>query len=118
KIPAIEKIFYPGFKDFKGYNIHKKQAKGAGGMISFTLKKDYSVNEFFKNLKIIILAESLGGAESLICHPASMTHASVPEKMRKEIGIADNLIRFSVGIEDKKDLAEDLEQAFKKSKKS
>jgi cystathionine beta-lyase len=110
---AVEKIFYPGLKDFPGYLIHKKQAKGAGGMISFILKKNYNIKKFFKNLKIIALAESLGGVESLACHPASMTHASIPKEIRDKIGISENLIRLSVGIEDKKDIAQDLLQAIK-----
>jgi cystathionine beta-lyase len=112
---AVEKIFYPGFKDFPGYLIHKKQAKGAGGMISFILKKKYDIKKFYKNLKIIALAESLGGVESLACHPASMTHASIPKEIREKIGISENLIRLSIGIEDKKDIAKDLLQAIKKA---
>ncbi|MDR2427243.1 MAG: PLP-dependent aspartate aminotransferase family protein [Endomicrobium sp.] len=113
---SAEKVFFPGFKDFQGYEIHNRQAAGAGGMVSFLLSKEHNLNDFVKNLKTIAFAESLGGVESLICHPASMTHASIPKEIREEIGITDNLIRLSVGIEDKKDVVEDLKQAFLKSR--
>lgn len=112
---AVDKIYYPGLKSHIGYEIQKKQTKGPGGMISFSLKKEYDINKFFKSLKIITLAESLGGVESLICHPASMTHASIPYDIRQKVGITDNLIRFSVGIENKYDLLSDLENAIKSS---
>ncbi|MDR3112243.1 MAG: PLP-dependent aspartate aminotransferase family protein [Elusimicrobiota bacterium] len=114
---AVSKIFYPGFSDFKNYEIHKKQARGAGAIISFELKPKYRINDFFRNLETIIFAESLGGVESLISHPSSMTHASIPENIREKIGINKNIIRFSVGIEDKNDLEYDLNQAIEKSKK-
>ncbi|KZX14475.1 trans-sulfuration enzyme family protein [Methanobrevibacter filiformis] len=113
---AVNEIYFPGDVDFKGYQIQKKQAKGPGGMISFTLKEDYNINEFFKNLKIITLAESLGGVESLVSHPVTMTHACIPKNILEKIGIGENLIRLSVGIEDKEDLVEDLLTAIKKSK--
>ena len=112
---AVDKIYYPGLKSHIGYEIQKKQTKGPGGMISFSLKKEYNINKFFKSLKIITLAESLGGVESLICHPASMTHASIPYDIRQKVGITDNLIRLSVGIENKYDLLSDLENAIKSS---
>ena len=82
-----------------------------------SLKDEYDYREFFKNLELITLAESLGGVESLACHPASMTHAAIPADIRKEVGIVDELIRFSVGIEDADDLIADLEQSILKSKK-
>ncbi|WML37077.1 aminotransferase class V-fold PLP-dependent enzyme [Clostridium sp. OS1-26] len=113
---AVEKVYYPGFEDHPGYEIHKKQANGAGAIISFVLKEGRNINEFFKGVKLITLGESLGGVESLISHPATMTHASIPVEIRQEIGIVDNLIRLSVGIESKKDLAEDIEKALNKSK--
>lgn len=113
---AVEKVYYPGFEDHPGYEIHKKQANGAGAIISFVLKEGLNINEFFKGVKLITLGESLGGVESLISHPATMTHASIPVEIRQEIGIVDNLIRLSVGIESKKDLAEDIEMALNKSK--
>jgi cysteine-S-conjugate beta-lyase len=113
---AIEKVYYPGFHDHPGYEIHKKQANGAGAIISFVLKEGFNINEFFKGVKLITLGESLGGVESLISHPATMTHASIPLEIRQEIGIVDNLIRLSVGIENKKDLAKDIEKALNESK--
>ena len=87
-------------------------------MISFVLNDEYDYKKFFKELKLITLAESLGGVESLVCHPASMTHAAIPKEIRDEVGIVDELIRFSVGIEDVDDLISDLEQAIKNSKKA
>ena len=84
-------------------------------MISFTLKKKYDYRKFFENLKLITLAESLGGVESLVCHPATMTHAAIPKDIREAVGITDELIRFSVGIEDAEDLKADLIQAKSKS---
>lgn len=113
---AIEKVYYPGFQDHPGYEIHKKQASGAGAIISFVLKEGFNINEFFKGVELITLGESLGGVESLISHPATMTHASIPLEIRQEIGIVNNLIRLSVGIENKKDLAKDIEKALKGSK--
>ncbi|MDR2191786.1 MAG: PLP-dependent aspartate aminotransferase family protein [Endomicrobium sp.] len=110
---AVSEIYYPGLKNSKGYKIHKKQAAGSGGIISFILKDNYDIKRFFDSLKLIALAESLGGVESLACHPASMTHASIPKEIRDKIGISEKMIRLSVGIEDKKDIAEDLEQAIK-----
>ncbi len=112
---GIEKVYYPGFPDFPGYRIQKKQASGAGAMISFVLSDRYDIRRFFRNVQLIALAESLGGVESLVCHPASMTHASVPREVRQKVGIVDNLVRLSVGIEDKKDLADDLSQALEQS---
>ncbi len=112
---GIEKVYYPGFPDFPGYEIQKKQASGAGAMISFVLSKRYDIKKFFRGVKLITLAESLGGVESLICHPATMTHASVPRDIRQKVGIVDNLVRLSVGIEDKKDLADDISQALEQS---
>ena len=79
------------------------------------MKKQYDYKTFFKSLKLITLAESLGGVESLVCHPASMTHAAIPKEIREEVGIVDELIRFSVGIEDADDLISDLEQAILQS---
>ena len=84
-------------------------------MISFELKENYDIQKFFSSLNLIMLAESLGGVESLVCHPSSMTHASIPSEIRKKIGITDSLIRFSLGIEHKKDIIDDLEKAIKKS---
>ncbi|SCY21535.1 cystathionine beta-lyase [Lachnospiraceae bacterium XPB1003] len=113
----VDKVYYPGLESDPGYEIQKKQAKGFGAMISFVLKKEYDYKTFFKSLKLITLAESLGGVESLVCHPASMTHAAIPKEIREEVGITDELIRFSVGIEDAEDLKADVEQAILASKK-
>ncbi|MCR4937875.1 MAG: PLP-dependent aspartate aminotransferase family protein [Lachnospiraceae bacterium] len=113
----VEKVYYPGLKDDPGYEVQKKQADGPGAMISFVLRKEYDYKRFFKNLKVITLAESLGGVESLVCHPASMTHAAIPKDIREAVGITDELIRFSVGIEDVEDLREDLDQAIVNSRK-
>ena len=86
-------------------------------MISFVLNDKYDYKKFFENLNLITLAESLGGVESLVCHPATMTHAAIPADIRKEVGIVDELIRFSVGIEDVDDLIADLKQAIENSAK-
>ena len=113
----VSKVYYPGLETDPGYEIQKKQADGPGAMISFVLKKKYDYKKFFKSLKLVTLAESLGGVESLVCHPASMTHAAIPAKIRKQVGIVDELIRLSVGIEDADDLIKDLEAAIKESEK-
>lgn len=113
---AVEHIYYPGLPNSKGYDINQAQAKNGGAMLSFTLKSQYDIKTFFSSLKLIALAESLGGVESLICHPASMTHAAIPYKIRQKVGITDSLIRLSVGIEAIEDIIEDLQQAFANSK--
>ena len=113
---AVDKIYYPGFEDHPGYEIHKKQAKAPGAMISFVLNKDYDVKKFFSSIKFLTLGESLGGVESLISHPASMTHASIPYEIRQQVGIVDNLIRISVGIENREDIIADIENALKLSR--
>ncbi|MCR5773626.1 MAG: PLP-dependent aspartate aminotransferase family protein [Lachnospiraceae bacterium] len=113
----VDRVYYPGLTSDPGYEVQKKQADGAGAMISFVLKKAYDHRKFFERLKIITLAESLGGVESLVCHPASMTHAAIPAEVRKKVGIVDELIRLSVGIEDVEDLIDDLKQAIESSAK-
>jgi cystathionine beta-lyase len=113
--PKIKTVFYPGLPSHPFHEIAKKQMSGFGGMVSFTFvsgKKEDSIH-FLEKLKVFTLAESLGGVESLANHPALMTHASIPEDKRKEIGISDDLVRLSVGIEDIEDLIEDLTQALK-----
>ena len=110
----VKKVYYPGLKSHPGYEINKSQAKNGGAMISFELTEGHDVNTFFKKLQIISLAESLGGVESLVCHPASMTHAAIPKDIRDKVGITDGLIRLSVGIEDGEELQNDLEQAMKR----
>lgn len=112
--PKVGKVYWPGFEDQPGYAIAKKQMRDFGGMISFTLK-DETVDAAMKVLvstKLFSLAESLGGVESLINHPASMTHASIPREERIKYGLTDSLIRLSVGVEDAEDLIEDLKKAI------
>jgi len=112
--PKVEKVYWPGFEDNVGYAIAKKQMRDFGGMISFTLKDDSieAANKVLSSTKIFALAESLGGVESLINHPATMTHASIPREERIKNGLSDGLMRLSVGIEDADDLIEDLKQAI------
>ena len=114
---AVEKVYYPGLASDEGYKIQSSQARGGGGMISFELKNSYDYRIFFKSTSIIALAESLGGVESLLCHPASMTHASIPQDIRESLGIKENLIRLSVGIEYAQDLLDDIHQAITQSKR-
>lgn len=112
--PKIGTVYYPGLPSHPYHDIAKKQMSGFGGMVSFTfasgMKKE--ATDFLERIKVFTLAESLGGVESLANHPALMTHASIPEDKRKEIGITDDLVRLSVGIEDIEDLIEDLKQAL------
>lgn len=112
--PKVEKIYWPGFEDHPGHDIAKKQMRDFGGMISIVLK-GADLKETFRissQFKVFTLAESLGGVESLINHPATMTHGSIPKETRERVGVVDNLIRISVGIEDADDLIADLEQAL------
>lgn len=113
---AVKKVYYPGLKTAQGYEINKKQAKNGGAMISFELKENYDYKKFFSSLGLVALAESLGGVESLACHPASMTHASIPREIREKVGITDGLIRLSVGIEALEDIIADVAQAIEKAK--
>ena len=112
----VSKIFYPGLKSDPGFEINSKQAKNGGAMLSFELKEGHDLNRFFESLELISLAESLGGVESLACHPSTMTHASIPEEIRKAVGITDGLIRLSIGIEDADDIIRDLDNAIKESR--
>lgn len=114
--PQVKKVYYPGLPQHPGYDINQQQARNGGAMISFELTEEHDVNKFFKGLQLIALAESLGGVESLVCHPATMTHAAIPYEIRQKVGITDNLIRLSVGIEAKEDLLHDLQQAIEASK--
>ncbi|WP_396209687.1 cystathionine gamma-synthase [Flavobacterium sp.] len=115
KHSLVERVYYPGLASHPFHEIAKKQMSGFGGMVTFTFKsgKKEDAIKFLENLKVFTLAESLGGVESLANHPALMTHASIPEDKRKEVGISDDLVRLSVGVEDIEDLLQDLEQAFK-----
>lgn len=112
--PKVDKVHWPGFSDHPNHDIASKQMRGFGGMISFTLKGN-SMEEAFdlaSRTKVFSLAESLGGVESLIGHPATMTHASIPKEVREKAGVVDSLLRLSVGIEDADDLIQDLKQAL------
>ena len=111
--PAVKQVFYPGLPDAQGYDINRRQAKNGGAMMSFILDGRHDYRVFFSSLKLIALAESLGGVESLVCHPATMTHASIPKEIREKVGITDNLIRLSIGIEHIDDLLADLDQAIR-----
>ncbi len=112
--PKVSKVYYPGLKDHPGHDLAKEQMRAFGAMLSFDLQKDTfeDANRVLSNTKIFTLAESLGGVESLIGHPASMTHASIPREERMKVGLTDSLIRLSIGVEDVEDLIQDLEQAL------
>lgn len=114
KNEKIKKVYYPGLFTGEQGQIVKKQMKRAGGMISLEIKEKYDIRKFLSNLQLFPLAESLGGVESLIDHPASMTHSALSKEERKKIGLSDELLRISVGIENVEDLIEDLNQALKK----
>lgn len=112
--PDVDKVYYPGLRSHLNHDIAKKQSKGFGGIVSFTLNNDTeeAAIQFVKSTKLFRLAESLGGVKSLLCHPANMTHKSIPAEKRRSSGVADSLIRLSVGLEEAEDLVKDLEQAF------
>lgn len=112
--PRVDKVFWPGFTAHPNHEIAAKQMRGFGGMISFTLKGNHLEEALavVKKVELFALAESLGGVESLIGHPATMTHASIPKEEREKSGVVDSLIRLSVGVEDVEDLIEDLQQAL------
>jgi cystathionine gamma-lyase len=111
--PRVEKVYYPGLPAHPDYALAKRQMSGFGGMVSFQFKGVYAdVDKVVRRFKIFALAESLGGVDSLVCHPASMTHGSIPKDIRESRGLTDTLLRLSVGIEDVDDLLADLEQAL------
>ena len=112
KHPRIQRVYYPGLRAHPQHELATRQMKGFGGMISIELGDEAFARRFVQRTKIFALAESLGGVESLIGHPASMTHASVPAEMRRRMGLTDSLVRLSVGIEDVEDLIADLDQAL------
>lgn len=114
KHPDVEQVFFPGLESHPQFELAKRQMKDFGGMVSFTFKsgKKEDAVKFLENLQVFTLAESLGGVESLANHPAMMTHASIPAEKRVELGITDDLVRLSVGIEDAEDLLQDVEQAL------
>jgi len=112
--PLVDKVFYPGLPSHINHDIAKQQAKGFGGIVSFSLKNDTdkAAVQLVTSTKLFKLAESLGGVKSLLCHPANMTHKSIPAEKRRAAGVSDSLVRLSVGLEDAEDLIEDLEQAL------
>jgi cystathionine beta-lyase/cystathionine gamma-synthase len=110
--PKVKRVFYAGLSHHPGYEIQKRQAKGFGSMITIDMGSLEAAKALLEHVRVFSLAESLGGVESLISHPASMTHASVEPERRKKLGIQDSLVRLSVGIEDVDDLLADLEQAL------
>jgi len=112
--PDVDEVYYPGLKSHLNQDIAAKQSKGFGGIVSFTLKSDTeeAAIEFVKSTQVFKLAESLGGIKSLLCHPANMTHKSIPAEKRRAAGVADSLIRLSIGLEEPEDLIADLQQAF------
>lgn len=114
KHPKVDKVYWPGFQSHPNHEVAKEQMRGFGGMISFSLvgNRIEDAHAVLKKVKVFALAESLGGVESLIGHPATMTHASIPKEEREKTGIVDSLIRLSVGIEDEEDIIEDLNQAL------
>ena len=113
KEPKIEKIYYPGLKQHAQHELAKKQMRAFGGMVTIVLKTDLAgTRRFLENTHLFSLAESLGGVESLINHPAIMTHGSIPPKVRQSLGITDSLVRLSVGVEKVDDLIDDLRTAF------
>lgn len=114
--PGVKRVYYPGLKTHPGYKLARKLMKGCGGMVSFEIKGGIrAVNSFLRNIRIFSLAESLGGIDSLAEHPATMSHASMPESFRTRVGITDDLVRLSIGLEHVDDLIEDLEQALKRA---
>lgn len=112
--PKVGKVYWPGFADHPNHAVAKEQMRDFGGMMSFTIKGDNQEDamQFLRSCKLFTLAESLGGVESLMGHPASMTHASIPREVRLRSGVSDSLIRLSVGVEDAQDLIDDLAQAL------
>ena len=112
---AVKNVYYPGLENSQGYETNKRQAKNGGAMISFELNENYDIEKFFESLELVSLAESLGGVESLVCHPSTMTHVSITADIRKKVGITDGLIRLSVGIENIDDILSDIAQAVEKA---
>ena len=111
--PRVEKVYYPGLASHPDHELAKRQMSGFGGMVSFQFKGTLAdVDKVVRRFQLFTFAESLGGVESLVCHPASMTHGSIPREIREARGLNDTLLRLSIGIEDAEDLLADLEQAL------
>lgn len=117
KHPAVKDVYYPGLTSHKNYTIQRSQATGDGGVLSIRLNDGWDSKKFVTNLKIFDLAVSLGGVESLICHPASMTHESYAQELQKKIGIDSKLLRLAIGVEHEEDILEDISNALEKAKK-
>ncbi len=112
KQPKVKKVYYIGLEEHPGYEINKKQATGFGSMISFKVDSEETARNILEKVKVIAFAESLGGVESLITYPMFQTHPDVPKEKREQLGITEDFLRISVGIENVDDLIRDLEQAF------
>jgi len=112
--PKVRRVLYPGLPDHPGHEIQKRQASGFGSMITIEMGSFEAAKSMLDHMQVMSFAESLGGVESLISHPASMTHASIPAERRAELGLTDGMVRVSVGIENVEDLLADLEQALAK----
>jgi len=110
--PKVSTVHYPGLPSHPQHELASRQMRGFGGLLAFEMGSLERARSVLNNVRLIALAESLGGVESLISHPATMTHASVPPERRRQIGITDDMVRISVGIEDLQDLQDDLEQAL------
>lgn len=113
--PEVERVYYPGLATHPRAEIHREQADGGGAILSFSLRPTIDVEKFLTSLKVWSLAVSLGAVESIVTQPSRMTHASYPSELRERIGVTDQLVRLSVGLEDVDDLIGDLEEAFEKS---
>ena len=113
--PQVNKVYYPGLPSHPQHELAKRQQKGFGGIVSFDVGTLEKARAMLKGLKVCTLAESLGGVETLISHPETMTHASVPPEMRARLGITEGLIRISVGVEDTEDIIADLDQALRRA---
>jgi len=110
--PAVERVYFPAFPDHPGADVHARQARGPGGMVAFSVRSGLDLDRFFRSLQVCIFGESLGGVETLISHPETMSHAALPAEVRRRLGIHARLVRLSVGLEDPADLIEDLAQAL------
>ena len=114
---AADVVYYPGLPEHPGYEIHQKQACGNGALLSLLMNEKYDMKTFCNSLQLFELAVSLGGVASLVCHPRTMTHEEYPEDLLDKLGIAKNLLRFSIGIEDIGDILDDIKQALEKARK-
>src|SRR5206468_6876343 len=110
--PSVERVLYAGLPSHPQHDLARRQTRGSGGMISFYLRSEEAAARFFSQLRLCALAESLGGVETLICQPSTMTHASVPPEDRRRLGLTDSLVRISVGCEDVEDIIADLDRGL------